>query len=108
MVTRKFPRFPASISSTLVQRDRLKYNAALRDVSLKGCRVESVIRPFTGMQLEVSLQLPGEASPIIISNAAVRWTGSHGIGIEFLTIAPRQLERLNQLITKLSSATHAA
>ena len=108
MVTRKFPRFPASISSTLVQRDRLKYNAALRDVSVKGCRVESVIRPFTGMQLEVSLQLPGEATPIIITNAAVRWTGSHGIGIEFLTIAPPQLERLNQFITRLSSATHAA
>lgn len=108
MVTRKFPRFSASISSTLVQRDRLKYNAALRDVSVKGCRVESVIRPFTGMQLEVSLQLPGEVTPITITNAAVRWTGSHGIGIEFLTIAPPQLERLTQLITKLSSATHAA
>lgn len=108
MVTRKFPRYQASLSSILVQRDRLKYNAALHDVSIKGCRVESVIRPFTGMQLEVSLQLPGEATPIIITNAAVRWTGSHGIGIEFLTIAPPQLERLTHLITKLSSALHAA
>ena len=108
MVTRKFPRYPAEISSILMQRDRLKYNASLRDVSVKGCRVESVIRPFTGMQLEVSLQIPGEAIPITITKAAVRWTGSQGIGIEFLTIAPPQLERLTQLITKLSSATHAA
>ncbi len=108
MVTRKFPRYPAAITSILMQRDRLKYNASIRDVSVKGCRVESVIKPFTGMQLEVSLQLPGEATPIIINNAAVRWTGSHGIGIEFLTIAPPQLERLTQLITKLSSASHAA
>ena len=108
MVTRKFPRYPAQITSILVQRDRLKYNASIRDVSVKGCRVESVIKPFTGMQLEVSLQLPGEATPIVITNAAVRWTGSHGIGIEFLSIAPPQLERLNHLITKLSSATHAA
>lgn len=108
MVTRKFPRYPAAITSILMQRDRLKYNASIRDVSVKGCRVESVIKPFTGMQLEISLQLPGEATPIIINNAAVRWTGSHGIGIEFLTIAPPQLERLTQLITKLSSASHAA
>jgi hypothetical protein len=108
MVTRKFPRYPAAITSILMQRDRLKYNASIRDVSVKGCRVESLIRPFTGMQLEVSLQLPGEATPIIINNAAVRWTGSHGIGIEFLTIAPPQLERLTQLITRLSSASHAA
>lgn len=108
MVTRKFPRYPAQITSILMQRDRLKYNASIRDISVKGCRVESVIKPFTGMQLEVSLQLPGEATPIVITNAAVRWTGSHGIGIEFLSIAPPQLERLNHLITKLSSATHAA
>ncbi|HEX7767351.1 MAG TPA: PilZ domain-containing protein [Nitrospira sp.] len=108
MVTRKFPRYPAQISSILMQRDRLKYNASIRDVSVKGCRVESVIKPFTGMQLEVSLQLPGEATPIIITNAAVRWTGSHGIGIEFLSIAPPQLERLTHLINKLSSASHAA
>lgn len=108
MVTRKFPRFPAALSSILVQRDRLKYNASLRDVSLKGCRVESVIKPFTGMQLEISLHVPGEATPIVITNAAVRWTGSHGIGIEFLTIALPQQERLNHLITQLSAATHAA
>lgn len=108
MVTRKFPRYPAQISSILMQRDRLKYNAAIHDVSVKGCRIESVIRPFTGMQLEVSLQLPGEATPIVITNAAVRWTGSRGIGIEFLTIAPPQLERLTQLIGKLSSASPAA
>ena len=83
MVTRKFPRYPTQITSILMQRDRLKYNASIRDVSVKGCRVESVIKPFTGMQLEVSLQLPGEATPIIITNAAVRWTGSHGIGIDY-------------------------
>lgn len=108
MVTRKFPRFLTRLSSVLVQRDKLRYDAAVCDVSIKGCRVESPIQPFTGMQLEVSLQLPGEATPIIINNAAVRWTGSHGIGIEFLTIAPPQLERLTQLITRLSSASHAA
>lgn len=108
MVTRKFPRFPASIPSILVQRDRLRYNASLCDVSLKGCRVESVIKPFTGMQLEISLQLPGEATPITIDNATVRWTGSHGIGIEFLKVSPDQLKRLNHLIEQLApKAGHA-
>lgn len=101
MVTRKFPRFSTSMPSILVQRDRVRYNASLCDVSLKGCRVESPIKPFTGMQLEVSLQLPGSLTPITISNATVRWTGSHGIGIEFLKISPDQLERLSNLIMEL-------
>lgn len=103
MVVRKFPRFPLSIPSTLIQQDRLRYNASLRDLSLKGCRVESIIRPFTGMQLEIQLQLPNEATPITVTKAAVRWTGSHGIGVEFLTIAPPQQERLNRIIAQLSS-----
>ncbi|HXV67319.1 MAG TPA: PilZ domain-containing protein [Nitrospira sp.] len=103
MVVRKFPRFPVAIPSTLIQKDKLRYNASLRDLSLKGCRVESLIRPFTGMQIELLIQLPGEALPITISNAAVRWTGSHGIGVEFLTVAAPHQERLNRVIEQLST-----
>jgi hypothetical protein len=103
MVVRKFPRFPVTIPSTLVQRDKLRYNASLKDLSLKGCRIESIIRPFTGMQLELLLQPPGEATPIMISNATVRWTGSHGIGVEFLTVAPPHQERLNRMVEQLSA-----
>ncbi|MBI3357351.1 MAG: PilZ domain-containing protein [Nitrospirae bacterium] len=103
MVVRKFPRFPVTMPSTLIQKDKLRYNASLKDLSLNGCRVESIIRPFTGMQLELLLQLPGEATPITISNAAVRWTGSHGIGVEFLTVAPPHQERLNRVVEQLSA-----
>ena len=103
MVVRKFPRFLVTLPSTLIQKDKLRYNASLKDLSLKGCRVESIIRPFTGMQLELLLQLPGEATPITISNAAVRWTGSHGIGMEFLTVAPPHQERLNRIVAQLSA-----
>lgn len=103
MVVRKFPRFPVTIPSTLIQKDKLRYNASMKDLSLKGCRVESIIRPFTGMQIELLLQLPGEATPITISNATVRWTGSHGIGMEFLTVAPPHQERLNRVVEQLSA-----
>ena len=103
MVVRKFPRFPVTIPSTLIQKDKLRYNASLKDLSLKGCRVESIIRPFTGMQLELLLQLPSETTPITISNATVRWAGSHGIGVEFLTVAPPHQERLNRIVEELSA-----
>jgi len=108
MVVRKFPRFPVTMPSTLIQQDRLRYSASLRDLSLKGCRVDSIIRPFTGMQLEIHLQLPEEATPITVSKAAVRWSGSHGIGVEFLSMAPPQQERLNRVVEQLSAkAGHA-
>lgn len=103
MVVRKFPRFPVTIPSTLVLKDKLRYNALLKDLSLKGCRIDSILEPFTGMQLELLLRLPGEATPITISNATVRWTGTHGIGVEFLAVAPPHQERLNRVVEQLSA-----
>ncbi|MCS6304352.1 MAG: PilZ domain-containing protein [Nitrospira sp.] len=102
MVVRKFPRFPVAIPSTLVQRDKLRYNASVKDLSLKGCRLESVVRPFTGMQVELLIELPGEPTPIHVNRGAVRWSGSHGIGVEFLTVAPHEQERLKRVVEQLS------
>jgi hypothetical protein len=53
------------------------------------------------MQLTVHLHIPGESQPILIDNAAVRWSGSAGIGIEFLTVAPPHQDRLNHIIQRL-------
>ena len=102
MVVRKFPRFPVSAPSTLVQRDKLRYNAVVKDLSLKGCRVESTLRPFTGMQVELFIQAETDATPIHINKATVRWSGAQGIGVEFLAIEAPEQERLKQMVEQLS------
>lgn len=63
--------------------------------------MESVISPFTGMQLALQLHVPGEPQPIIIDNATVRWSGSSGIGVEFLAMAAPHQDRLNRMIQQL-------
>lgn len=63
--------------------------------------MESIISPFTGMQLAVHLDIPGESKPILIDNAAIRWSGSAGIGLEFLTLAPPHQDRLDRMIQRL-------
>ncbi|MGH7183065.1 MAG: PilZ domain-containing protein [Nitrospiraceae bacterium] len=105
MVTRKYPRFSVSLSSTLVHKDQFRHAGSIRNLSIKGCRVESVVSPFTGMQLTVQLHVPGEATPILISNAAVRWSGSSGIGLEFLTVDPPHQDRLDRMIQQLQPKT---
>jgi len=105
MVTRKYPRFSVSLSSTLLHKEQFRHSGSVRNLSIKGCRVESVISPFTGMQLTVQLHVPGEATPISISNAAVRWSGSSGIGLEFLTVAPPDQDRLERMIQQLQPKT---
>lgn len=101
MVTRKYPRFPVSLSSTLVHQNQFRHTGSVRDLSAKGCRVESLISPFTGMQIAIQLHIPGEPQPILIDNATVRWSGSAGIGVEFLTIAAPQQDRLSLMIKQL-------
>ena len=102
MVVRKFPRFPVSAPSTLVQRDKLRYNAVVKVLSLKGCRLESTLRPFTGMQVELFIQMEADATPIHISKGTVRWSGSQGIGVEFVTIDASDQGRLKQMVEQLS------
>ena len=105
MVTRKYPRFSVSLSGTLVHKDQFRHAGSIRNLSIKGCRVESMVRPFTGMQLTVQLHVPGEPKPIVISNAAVRWSGSSGIGLEFLTVEPPHQDRLDRIIQQLQPKT---
>ena len=105
MVTRKHPRFPVSLSSTLEHKNHFRHAGSVRNLSLKGCRVESIISPFAGMQLTMQLHIPGEPQPITIDNAAVRWSGSAGIGLEFLTVAPPHQDRLNRMIQQLQPKT---
>jgi PilZ domain len=107
MVTRKHRRFTVSMPSTLVQRDQFQHTGSIRDLSAKGCRVESLITPFTGMQITVLLHIPGENHPIKIENAAIRWCGSQGIGIEFLVVAQPEQMRLGTLIQQLEKSAPA-
>jgi hypothetical protein len=101
VVTRKHRRFVVSMHSVLVQRDQFRHKGSIRDLSAKGCRVESMITPFTGMQVTLLLQLPGESVPLKIENAAIRWCGAQGIGMEFLVVAEPEQARLGRFIQEL-------
>lgn len=103
MVTRKFKRYQVSMPSTLVHKDQFRHKGSIRDLSTKGCRVESLLSPFTGMQVTLLLHVPGEAKPITIENAAIRWCGSQGIGMEFLVVAKPEEDRLGRIIQQLEA-----
>jgi hypothetical protein len=57
------------------------------------------------MQIAMQLHIPGEPQPIVIDNATVRWSGSAGIGLEFLTIGPLHQDRLNRMIEQFQPKT---
>lgn len=103
LVTRRHARVTVSFPVMLVHKDHFQHQGTVLDLSIKGCRVKSTVQAFTGMQLGVLLHVPGNT--IAVQNAAVRWSGSHGMGIEFLAIGAADQERLNCVLQNLEGST---
>ncbi len=70
---------------------------------MKGCRISSMIQVFTGMQLSVRLHVPGASGAILVQNAAVRWCGAQGMGLEFLVIGAAEEDRLKRVVQNLDT-----
>lgn len=103
MVVRQHPRFPATFSGTLVHQSRVHRISKALDLSRKGCRLESSFRASAGMRVDLLLYVPEEATPILVRNAVVRWSGAQGIGIEFESLAASHQEQLNSVIQRLET-----
>jgi len=108
MVVRQYPRFAASFSGTLVHQNRLHEISKALDLSRKGCRLESSLRAIAGMHVDLLLYVHEGRTPILIQGAVVRWSGRHGIGIEFRSLASPHQERLEGTIQQLeTTADHS-
>ncbi|MBI3357648.1 MAG: PilZ domain-containing protein, partial [Nitrospirae bacterium] len=90
-------------SGTLVHQNHPHQISKALDLSRKGCRVESPFRAFAGMKVDLLLYIPEGETPILIQGAVVRWSGAHGIGIEFQSLASPHQERLEGTIRRLEA-----
>ena len=55
------------------------------------------------MKVDLLLYIHEGETPILIQGAIVRWSGAHGIGIEFRSLASPHQERLNHTIQRLET-----
>jgi hypothetical protein len=103
MIVRQHPRFNASFSGTLIHRKERHTISKSLDLSRRGCRVQSACPAFTGMKVDLLLNLPDSKTPIVIHGAVVRWSGSEGIGIEFPSLTSPHQELLEGAIQRLEA-----
>jgi hypothetical protein len=60
------------------------------------------------MKVDLLLYIHEDKTPILIQGAVVRWSGTHGIGIEFQSLASPNQERLNSTLQQLETiASHS-
>jgi len=103
MVVRQYPRFQATFSGTLVHQGHLHPIDKALDLSRKGCRLESHFRASAGMKVDLLLYFHEDKTPILIQGAVVRWSGLHGIGIQFQSLASPHQERLACTLRQLEA-----
>jgi FixJ family two-component response regulator len=83
----------------------VEYCGTISNVSLKGCTVTSTtLRPFSGMQMRLSIATGDGQAPLCIEKASVRWCASDLTGLEFTKMSSREQLGLNRLIQDLQDA----
>ena len=101
MDLRRHQRFPVHFRSVLSDPNRVEPVGTMINLSKGGCLVATDSKVYSGMQVLLRLDVPGETSPILIERAAVRWNRGGQVGVGFITVAPPHQERLDQLLKRL-------
>jgi len=101
MDLRRHQRFPVHFQSVLSSPNRVGWFGTIVNLSKGGCLVEADSQVYSGMHVSLRLDVPGEMSPILVERAAVRWNRGREIGVGFITVAPPEQERLDQLLERL-------
>jgi hypothetical protein len=101
MDLRRHQRFPVHFHSVFSGPSLSESVGTVVNLSESGCGVHTDSQVYTGIQLALHLHVPGEASPIHIEQAAVRWSRGRELGVGFITVAPPHQARLDQLLARL-------
>ncbi len=81
--------------------DDFEGEAQVVDLSFSGCMARSMEPLMQGKRLKLSLFLPdGHAWPVRVDDAIIRWVRDCEFGLEFLSIRPPQLHRIQQYMIR--------
>lgn len=101
MDLRRQQRFPVHFQSVAFDQPRGELVGTIINLSKSGCRAKTDIKAYSGMQVSLRFDVPGEPSPICIDRAAVRWSRGGELGVGFITVASPHQEQLDQLLARL-------
>ncbi|HLA61037.1 MAG TPA: PilZ domain-containing protein [Nitrospiraceae bacterium] len=99
---RKCRRVPVAFTS-LFSADGPEWSGTAINLSREGCAIRSTTPVQKGDYLHV-LIFPGpNQTPIEVGVARVRWAANEQCGVEFMTLAPRDATRLQDLLTLIGA-----
>ena len=101
MEQRKNLRFHVQFRSAFSSIAMVGGEGSLVDLSIRGCRIESLTDVQPGASLEVRIAAIEHESPIQIQQALVRWSRGRQFGLEFVTMAPEEWARLQHTVKQI-------
>jgi len=101
MEQRKDTRFPVQFRSSFSSINVVSGEGALSDLSIRGCRVCSLIEVKPGTVLQFQVHTSDHQPPIQISQAVVRWYRASSFGCEFVDLSPDEWARLHHVMKDL-------
>ena len=101
MEHRQHPRFPVQFRSSFSSANIVSGEGNLVDLSIRGCRILSATAVKAGTTLQLRVDMSGDQPPIQVKQAVVRWCRDRGFGLEFVSLAPDEWARLQQVVKEL-------
>jgi len=101
MEQRKDTRFPVQFRSSFSSTNVVSGEGALSDLSIRGCRVFSLIEVKPGTALQLRVYTSDHDPPIQVSQAVVRWYRASSFGCEFVDLSPDEWARLHHVMKDL-------
>lgn len=101
MEHRQHPRFPVKFHSSFSSANIVSGEGNLVDLSIRGCRILSATEVKAGTTLQLRVDVSRDQPSIQVKQAVVRWCRDRSFGLEFVSLAPDEWARLQQVVKEL-------
>ncbi len=103
MENRKHLRFPVHFHSSFSSANTVSGEGTVGDLSIRGCRVFSLIDVKPGTTLELRIIVSDEEPSLQVNQAIVRWSRDGAFGLEFLSLTTDEWARLQHVVKDLET-----
>lgn len=102
MNLRRHQRFPVHMQSVVTGPTSSDSAGLTVNLSKQGCLIETASQVDPGTAVTLRINVPNDAAPIHIARAVIQWNLVGNVGLSFITVAPSEQARLDQLLERMS------
>jgi hypothetical protein len=101
------PRFRVQFRTFLTdQHSMSEHMGTILDLSVIGCRVESLVPVEQSAVMELRIYVPDLDWPLMVDEAVVQWVKGNSFGLYFVKARPGTQDRLSWVLTRLAEEGH--